>query len=266
MRLRRGRRVRVRRARRLRCAAAGRRRRARTRRGRARTQCGRTLRVLRRELARLDRAGRAHGAVGGELRGLADLPQIRARQRAGRPRSAVRLPVRRARRDRRRLHGRDRGRQAAPLGPRGLPVHPLPRCGCLPERQPAARRYRRARVGRRAASQCTRASPTRPQGPIERDSSARKPGLFARSQRLETISERFDEWESCVSWVPVTEMGDPDQRFGYLFGTKGAPAGYRAALHIDRERLGRPGLHVPRAGGGDRPGRTCQDEPGEAVD
>ena len=90
--------------------------------------------------------------------------------------------------------------------------------------------------------------------------------LFARSQRLETISERFDEWESCVSWVPVTEMGDPDRKFGYLYGTKGAPAGYRAALHIDRSDWDDPDYMFLALVGGDRPGRTCQDEPGEAVD
>jgi hypothetical protein len=90
--------------------------------------------------------------------------------------------------------------------------------------------------------------------------------LFARSQRLETISERFDEWESCVSWVPVTEMGDPDQKFGYLFGPKSAPAGYRAALHIDRADWDDPDYMFLALVGGDRPGRTCQDEPGEAID
>ena len=90
--------------------------------------------------------------------------------------------------------------------------------------------------------------------------------LFARSQRLETISERFDEWESCVSWVPVTELGDPDQRFGYLFGPQGEPTGYRPALHIDRSDWDDPDYMFLALVGGDRPGRTCQDEPGEAVD
>ena len=90
--------------------------------------------------------------------------------------------------------------------------------------------------------------------------------LFARSQRLETVSERFDEWESCVSWVPVTEMGDPDQKFGYLYGPKGAPAGYRAALHVDRADWDDPDYMFLALVGGDRPGRTCQDEPGEGVD
>ncbi len=90
--------------------------------------------------------------------------------------------------------------------------------------------------------------------------------LFARSQRLETVSERFDEWESCVSWVPVTEMGDPDETFGYLYGPKGSPAGYRTALHIDRADWDDPDYMFLALVGGDRPGRTCQDEPGEAPD
>jgi hypothetical protein len=90
--------------------------------------------------------------------------------------------------------------------------------------------------------------------------------LFNRSQRLETISERFDEWESCVSWVPVTEMGDPDEKFGFLFGPKDGPAGYRAALHVDRSDWDDPDYMFLALVGGDRPGRTCQDEPGEAVD
>jgi len=90
--------------------------------------------------------------------------------------------------------------------------------------------------------------------------------LSERSKRLETISERFDEWESCVSWVPVTELGDPDQTFGYMFGPKGSPAGYRAALHIDRADWDDPDYMFLALVGGDRPGRTCQDEPGEGID
>ena len=71
--------------------------------------------------------------------------------------------------------------------------------------------------------------------------------LVARSQRLETISERFDEWESCVSWVPVTELGDPDQKFGYLFGPQGGAGGVPSGAAHRPQRLGRPRLHVPRA-------------------
>jgi hypothetical protein len=90
--------------------------------------------------------------------------------------------------------------------------------------------------------------------------------LFQRAQRLEAVSERFDEWESCVSWVPVTELGDPDQRFGYLFGPKNGPTGYRTALHVDRSDWDDPDYMFLALVGGDRPGRSCQDEPGEGVD
>jgi hypothetical protein len=90
--------------------------------------------------------------------------------------------------------------------------------------------------------------------------------LERRSQRLETISERFDEWESCVSWVPVTELGDPDQQFGFMFGPLGGPLGYRPALHIDRADWDDPDYMFLALVGGDRPGRTCQDEPGEGID
>jgi hypothetical protein len=87
------------------------------------------------------------------------------------------------------------------------------------------------------------------------------------ARRLLDSSERFDEWESCVSWVPVTEYGDPDGKFGYLFDPRGAPAlGYRPALAIDRSDWDDPDYMFLALVGGDRPGRTCQDEPGEAVD
>jgi hypothetical protein len=87
------------------------------------------------------------------------------------------------------------------------------------------------------------------------------------AQGLLASSERFDEWESCVSWVPVTEYGDPDGGFGYLFGSKQtATPAYRPALAIDRSDWDDPDYMFLAFVGGDRPGRTCQDEPGEAVD
>ena len=42
--------------------------------------------------------------------------------------------------------------------------------------------------------------------------------------------------------------------------------GYRAALHIDRADWDDPDYMFLALVGGDRPGRTCRDEPGEAVD
>lgn len=91
--------------------------------------------------------------------------------------------------------------------------------------------------------------------------------LKRAARRLLAASERFDEWESCVSWVPVTEYGDPDGRFGYLFGARGTTARqYRPALAVDRSDWDDPDYMFLAFVGGDRPGRGCQDEPGEGVD
>jgi len=87
------------------------------------------------------------------------------------------------------------------------------------------------------------------------------------ARRLRASSEHFDEWESCVSWVPVTEYGDPDRKFGYLFGSRNATApGYRPALAVDRSDWDDPDYWFLALPGADRPARTCQDEPGQAVD
>lgn len=86
------------------------------------------------------------------------------------------------------------------------------------------------------------------------------------ARRLLAASERFDRWESCVSRVPVTEYGDPDGKFGYQFGARGGVFGYRPALAIDRSDWDDPDYFFLALVGGNRPGRRCQDEPGEAPD
>jgi hypothetical protein len=137
-------------------------------------------------------------------------------------------------------------------------IHPL-----WPQpQQPAVRRSARRADARSAARGKRRGTLKSQVSRLER----RAERLFRRTQALETASERFDEWESCVSWVPVTEMGDPDGKFGYLFGSVGAAPSYRPALHIDRSDWDDPDYMFLALVGGDRPGRTCQDEPGEAVD
>jgi hypothetical protein len=105
-----------------------------------------------------------------------------------------------------------------------------------------------ASVGAAAAASRTR--PRRPLLRTLRNLERRVRTMKRSARRLLAASERFDEWESCVSWVPVTEYGDPDGKYGYLFGPLGGP-----------QRLGRPGLHVPgvrrrRPSGPDLPGRT----------
>jgi hypothetical protein len=100
-----------------------------------------------------------------------------------------------------------------------------------------------------------------------RDLERRVRTLKRAGRHLLAASERFDEWESCVSWVPVTEYGDPDGKFGFLFGGRdGTPPGYRTGLSIDRSDWDDPDYEFLALVGGDRPGRTCQDEPGEAID
>jgi hypothetical protein len=109
--------------------------------------------------------------------------------------------------------------------------------------------------------------------------------LERREARLERMSEQFDEWESCLSWVPVTEYGDPEQRFGYVYESNGGDQGYRPALAIDRSEwddpdymflggeLSRVHLRQRGDGGNDSPPappgldlQRCNDEPGESVD
>ena len=92
--------------------------------------------------------------------------------------------------------------------------------------------------------------------------------LEARAEDLERMSERFDEWESCLSWVPVTEYGDADGHFGYLFGEKGGDPGYMPAITIDTSEWDDPDYEFLAFIGRDRPfsGRECGHEPGEGVD
>ena len=92
--------------------------------------------------------------------------------------------------------------------------------------------------------------------------------LQEREEALEKMSERFDEWESCLSWVPVTEYGDADNRFGYLYGEQGAEPGYRPAIAVDGSEWDDPDYEFLAFVGRDRPfsGRECGHEPGEGVD
>jgi hypothetical protein len=111
-----------------------------------------------------------------------------------------------------------------------------------------------------------RAGPTRRLGRSLRALERRARHLRRVVARLDAASERFDAWESCVSWVPVTEYGDPDGNFGYLFGMGDSSPLFRPALSIDRSDWDDPDYMFLAFVGGDRPGHVCQNEPGEAVD
>jgi hypothetical protein len=137
--------------------------------------------------------------------------------------------------------------------------------------EPASRQRPSAAARGTGETEVTRAARSRSRGrsasmPKLRRLERKAARLFRRVQALETASERFDEWESCVSWVPVTEQGGAGGTFGYLFGSAGSAPGYRPALHIDRSDWDDPDYQFLALVGGDRPGGECQDEPGEAPD
>jgi hypothetical protein len=93
--------------------------------------------------------------------------------------------------------------------------------------------------------------------------------LQQRVEALERMAARFEEWESCLSWVPVTEYGDADNRFGYLYGDKGAEEpGYRPAIAVDGSEWDEPDYTFLAFAGRDRPftARECEGKPGESVD
>lgn len=130
---------------------------------------------------------------------------------------------------------------------------------------PAMARVARVAAPRRAPS--PRVSSARRQGPDIGALERRVARLKRKAGRLLAASEQFDTWESCVSWVPVTEYGDPGGGFGYAFGRPGTDAfRWRPALAIDRSDWDDPDYMFLAFVGGDRPGGKCQDEPGEGVD
>jgi hypothetical protein len=92
--------------------------------------------------------------------------------------------------------------------------------------------------------------------------------LEHRTELLDRMSERFDEWESCLSWAPVTEYGDPDGRYGFMFEGAEAPSGHLPAISIDYSEWDDPDYEFLVFAGRDRPfvHRECGNEPGEEVD
>lgn len=92
--------------------------------------------------------------------------------------------------------------------------------------------------------------------------------LEGKADKVERGAARFDEWESCLSWVPVTEYGDPEGQYGYRYGGQEGALGYRAALAIDISEWDDPDYEFLAFIGRDRPfvKRECGHEPGEGVD
>jgi hypothetical protein len=84
--------------------------------------------------------------------------------------------------------------------------------------------------------------------------------------RVERRTERFDDWESCLTWLPVTESGDRDQNLGYLRqpGARSTPR-HDTAIDIDSGEWDDPDYQLAAFVGRDRPfgARECETEPGE---
>lgn len=92
--------------------------------------------------------------------------------------------------------------------------------------------------------------------------------LEHRTNLLDRMSERFDEWEACLSWAPVTEYGDPDGRYGFMYDGSETPSGYLPAISIDYSEWDDPGYEFLVFSGRDRPfvHRECGNKPGEEID
>ena len=144
-------------------------------------------------------------------------------------------------------------------GQEDVPVHALPRWR-LPERQSPnpAERPSRARYRQRALR------PRPSSGTCERCSSDGE-SPAAAAQRLETVSERFDEWESCVSWVPVTELGDPDASSATCTAQVRRPS-YGRRCTSTAPTLGYPDYMFLALVGGERPGALVRTNPEKGVD
>ena len=91
-----------------------------------------------------------------------------------------------------------------------------------------------------------------------------------RAARVERRTARFDDWSSCVSWLPVTEAGDARAGPGLPART---PTGRRLARHVpaldlDESEWDDPDYMLLALLGRDDPlgPRECASEPGEAVD
>ena len=86
--------------------------------------------------------------------------------------------------------------------------------------------------------------------------------LRQRVALVTAAADRFDTWESCLTWLPVTEDGDERQDLGFVADGRHLPA-----IDVDDSPLDDPDYQLLAFVGGDRPGSgECRTEPGEAAD
>ncbi len=92
--------------------------------------------------------------------------------------------------------------------------------------------------------------------------------ITALADRIEASADRFDQWESCLRWQPITSSGEPEQGLGYVVTDPGASSTWGSALDLDHSEWDDPDYEFLSFGGRDRPfgPGECGGEPGESVD
>ncbi|KRF34062.1 hypothetical protein ASG94_15075 [Nocardioides sp. Soil805] len=120
------------------------------------------------------------------------------------------------------------------------------------------------------------ARPVAPRVPPSRSSRDASPRRLLRwldelelvALEVEQQTQRFDQWESCLTAVPVTEAGATWQRLGYLTGRPHRRTHYRAAIDLDTTEWDDPDYQLLAFRERDHSfGRgECGTDPAEAVD
>ena len=60
--------------------------------------------------------------------------------------------------------------------------------------------------------------------------------LRRKVELMELSVARYADWEACIRGVPVSEYGDPDRQWGYLYDERnGFGMSYMPALAVDRK-------------------------------
>ena len=76
----------------------------------------------------------------------------------------------------------------------------------------------------------------RSDGPTIAQLETRANNLQRQIEIMEVTSDRYAQWKTCVSLVPVNEVGDEDNRFGYNYDERdGTRQTFMSALVVDRE-------------------------------
>lgn len=104
--------------------------------------------------------------------------------------------------------------------------------------------------------------------PTLRELKAKVRLLHGEIARVEHSTDQFDEWESCLSWLPVTEDGDARQDLGFLNRAGGSRLRHLPAIDIDATEWDDPDYQLLAFVGRNRPFGSveCETEPGESPD